>query len=93
MLEPSQSLGGMARDSKPTLDEVVAGAQVGRRYELELPSRVKLKTDGSQAEHDRAMEALDRIGVLSKEPALRAMTAPNQPHQHPACLHWPSVKR
>jgi hypothetical protein len=67
---------GMARDSKPTLDEVVAGAQVGRRYELELPNGVKLKTDGTQAEHDRAMEALDRIGVLSKEPALRAMTAP-----------------
>jgi hypothetical protein len=67
---------GMARDSKSSLDEVRAGANQGRKYELELPNGVKLKTDGSQAEHDRAMEALDRIGVLSKEPGLRAITAP-----------------
>lgn len=41
------------------------------RYELTLPNGVKIKTDGTQADHSRAMEALEQIG-----PLLQSMPAP-----------------
>lgn len=34
------------------------------RYELTLPNGMKIKTDGTQEDHSRAMEALDQIGPL-----------------------------
>ncbi|MYM37578.1 hypothetical protein GTP38_24945 [Duganella sp. FT94W] len=34
------------------------------RYEISLPNGMKIKTDGSQADHDRAMEALEKIGPI-----------------------------
>ena len=34
------------------------------RYELILPNGMKIKTDGTQEDHSRAMEALDQIGPL-----------------------------
>ena len=34
------------------------------RYELTLPNGMKIKTDGTQEDHSRALEALDQIGPL-----------------------------
>jgi integrase len=43
------------------------------RYEISLPNGMKIKTDGSQADHDRAMEALEKIGPIPLSVQLRAM--------------------
>ncbi|OEZ55843.1 hypothetical protein [Duganella sp. HH105] len=34
------------------------------RYELTLPKGMKIKTDGTQVDHERAMEAMESIGPL-----------------------------
>jgi len=42
------------------------------RYEISLPNGMKIKTDGTQADHDRAMEALEQIGPIPLSVQLRA---------------------
>jgi integrase len=52
------------------------------RYEISLLNSMKIKTDGTQADHDRAMEALDQIGPLlqNMQPApVIQLPAPNTP--------------
>ena len=69
---------GVSRDDKPTLEASFQALKKRRVYEIELPSGTKLKTDGTQAEHDRAMQALseiERIGLLSKEPYVQQQRA------------------
>lgn len=69
---------GVSRDDKPTLDASIQALKKRRVYEIEFPNGAKLKTDGSQAEHDRAMQALteiERIGLLSKEPYVQQQRA------------------
>ncbi|SHN40583.1 Integrase [Duganella sacchari] len=37
------------------------------RYEISLPNGMTIKTDGTQADHDRAMEALEKIGPIPEQ--------------------------
>jgi integrase len=47
----------------PTLAELGLDLAAMRRYEIDLSSG-KVKTDGTKADHDAAMEAIDRIGMI-----------------------------
>ena len=48
----------------PTLAELGLDLASLRKYEIDLRSG-KVKTDGTKADHDAAMEAIDRIGMIS----------------------------
>jgi integrase len=48
----------------PTLTELGLDLAALRKYELDLRSGT-VKTDGTKADHDAAMEAIDRIGMIS----------------------------
>lgn len=64
------------------------------RYELTLPNGMKIKTDGTQEDHSRAMEALDQIGPLlqSVPPAqIVQQPVPSKPKSEaliPAVKKW-----
>ena len=47
----------------PTLAELGLDLAALRKYEIDLRSG-KVKTDGTKADHDAAMEAIDRIGMI-----------------------------
>jgi len=47
----------------PTLAELGLDLAALRKYEIDLSSG-KVKTDGTKADHDAAMEAIDRIGMI-----------------------------
>jgi integrase len=47
----------------PTLAELGLDLAALRKYEIDLSSG-KVKTDGTKADHDAAMEAIDRIGLI-----------------------------
>lgn len=48
--------------TSPKLSDFDLGS-IGR-YELTSPNRIKIKTDWTQEDHSRAMEALENIGPL-----------------------------
>ena len=55
------------------------------RYELTLPNGVKIKTDGSQEDHSRALEALESIGpLLQNMPPPAAAPQPAAPAVPPS---------
>jgi len=48
----------------PTLAELGLDLAAMRKYEIDLRSGI-VKTDGTKADHDAAMEAIDKIGIIS----------------------------
>lgn len=64
------------------------------RYELTLPTGMKIKPDGTQEDHSRAMEALDQIGpLLQNMPSAEIVQqpAPSTPKSEaliPAVKKW-----
>ncbi|SHN04367.1 hypothetical protein SAMN05192549_10426 [Duganella sacchari] len=53
------------------------------RYELTLPNGMKIKTDGTQADLNRAMEALESIGPLLQN-MQPAPSSSNLPYRNPS---------
>jgi len=79
-----------SRDGKPTVEEVLHAAKAGKRYRLirHADGSVEIEANG-QADHDRAMNAVERIGPLMDEPYIRkimaeAATRPAVPTAAPA---------
>jgi integrase len=68
------------RMDKKLLDDTLAAAARGevRRYELTMPGGVSLKADGPE-EHARAMDALERIGLLKDLVLLPRFPTPPPP--------------
>lgn len=69
--------------NRPKLSDFDFGS-IGR-YELTLPNGVKIKTDGSQEDHSRALEALESIGpLLQNMPPPAAAPQPAAPAVPPS---------
>jgi integrase len=65
-------------EPKGLLDTALAGVKNGKVYDIELPNGLKIRTDGSDAEHQRVRQTitdLEKAGAFS--PALPI--APSQP--------------
>jgi integrase len=60
-------------EPKGLLDIALAGVKTGKVYDIELPNGVKIRTDGSEAEHRRVRETisdLDKAGAFSPAPSI-----------------------
>lgn len=60
-------------EPKGLLRQALAGVKTGKVYDIELPNGVKIRTDGSDAEHQRVRETiadLTKAGAFSPAPSI-----------------------
>jgi len=60
-------------DAKGLLDIALDGVKDGKVYDIELPNGTKIRTDGSEAEHQRVRETitdLEKAGAFSPAPSM-----------------------
>lgn len=60
-------------EPKGLLDIALAGVKKGKVYDIELPNGTKIRTDGSEAEHQRVRETitdLEKAGAFAPAPSM-----------------------
>lgn len=65
-------------EPKGLLDIALAGVKKGKVYDIELPNGAKIRTDGSEAEHQRVREAITDLEKQVRSPLLHRWHPPIQ---------------
>lgn len=78
-----QSLRTKSMNKPKSVEEILRDVENFQRYEVELPNGTKIKTDGSEVEHQQVLQVLEKLNNNPERNALMQAAYNAAPHLQP----------